>query len=301
MGFEPRRAFSWHLRSQVMELGACTKVMGILNVTPDSFSDGGRFISRDVAVEQALAMLDEGAHILDVGGESTRPGAEPLSMDEEQARVLPVIEAVLKERPDTVISIDTFHADTARAAVQAGAEIVNDVSGFLWDAGMASACAELQCAVVLMHTRGKPAEWAGLPRLCTGEVIPLVLAGLHKSVAAGVEAGIARERVMIDPGFGFGKLGDENYEILAGLADLKELGLPILAGISRKGFLGNSLAEFYGGESAPMAARLNATTAANVAAALAGAHVLRVHDVKAAVEAAAIADAVLCCGEGKSK
>ena len=275
--------------------------MGILNVTPDSFSDGGQFTSQDAAVRQALAMLSDGAHILDIGGESTRPNAEPITPDEEQARVLPVIEAVLKEQPEAVISIDTFHAATAKSAVEAGAEIVNDVSGFTWDGEMAATCASLDCGVVLMHTRSTPTEWAGLPQLGAGKVLPMVLAGLQESVEMGLRAGIRRVKLMVDPGFGFGKAGEENYELLAGLGELKALRFPVLAGVSRKGFLGKTLAELYGVDTAPIAERLNATTAANVAAVLAGAHVLRVHDVKPAVEAAAVADAVLCCGEGKTK
>lgn len=267
--------------------------MGILNVTPDSFSDGGRFVAVDDAVARALAMLDEGAHILDVGGESTRPNAEPISAEGEQARVLPVIEEILRERPDAVLSIDTFHAATALQAVQAGAEIVNDVSGFTWDGEMAAACAGLGCGVVLMHTRGRPHEWAAMPALAKDEVLPMVLAGLRESVDAAIDAGVARERIVVDPGFGFGKKGDENYTLLAGLEELRQLGLAVLSGTSRKGFLGTSLKHLYGGEPAPLGRRVNATMAANVVSVLAGAHILRVHDVRAAVESAAIADAIL--------
>ncbi|WP_263373743.1 dihydropteroate synthase [Granulicella aggregans] len=267
--------------------------MGILNVTPDSFSDGGRFVAVDDAVARAMAMLDEGAHILDIGGESTRPNAVPTSADEEQERVLPVIEALLKERPGAVLSIDTFHAATAQQAVQAGAEIVNDVSGFTWDVEMAAACAGLRCGVVLMHTRGKPQEWAAIQALTKDEVLRMVLAGLRECVDAASHAGVARERIVVDPGFGFGKKGDENYTLLAGLEELRELGLPVLSGTSRKGFLGASLKHLHGGEPAPLSERVNATTAANVASVLAGAHILRVHDVRAAVESAAVADAIL--------
>lgn len=298
MALVPRSVFDWHLRSRIMTLGVQTKIMGILNVTPDSFSDGGQFASVETAMRQALVMLDEGAHLIDIGGESTRPNSQPLTPAEEQTRVMPVLEAILKERPATVISIDTFHATTAKIAVEAGAEIVNDVSGFTWDPEMAGVCAELDCRVVLMHTRGRPREWLGLPRLGPGEVVPMVLAGLEDSVATAAKAGVRRDRMMIDPGFGFGKAGQDNYELLAGLEELKTLGLPVLAGVSRKGFLGKTLAEFYGGEAAPMAERLNATTAANVAAILSGVHMLRVHNVKAAVEAASVADAVLAACVG---
>jgi dihydropteroate synthase len=293
MALVPRTRFEWLLRTRTLALGGQTKIMGILNVTPDSFSDGGRFASRDAALGRAMAMLDEGAHIVDVGGESTRPGATQLPASEEQARVLQVIEAVLKERPETVISIDTFHAETARAAVQAGAEIVNDVSGFTWDDAMAAACAELACGVVLMHTRGRPGEWKTLPAIPPLARMPVVLTGLRDSILTARRAGVASDRIVLDPGFGFGKMGDENYTLLALLHQMHQFGLPVLSGSSRKGFLGRTLAPFYGGESAPVDSRVHATTAANVASVLAGAHILRVHDVRAAAEAAAVADAIL--------
>ncbi len=276
-----------------MTLGAQTKIMGILNVTPDSFSDGGQFASRDAAVRRAMAMLDEGAQIIDVGGESTRPNAEPLTPEEEQARVLPAIEAIMKERPEAVISIDTFHAATAKRAVDAGAEIVNDVSGFTWDDAMPAVCAELKCGVVLMHTRGRPREWKTLPAIPPLAIMPIVLTGLRDSILTARKAGVASDRIVLDPGFGFGKIGDENYTILALLHQMLQFGLPVLSGSSRKGFLGRTLAPLYGGEAAPVGSRVNATTAANVASILAGAHILRVHDVRAAAEAAAVADAIL--------
>ncbi len=276
-----------------MTLGAQTKIMGILNVTPDSFSDGGQFASRDAAVRRALTMLDEGAHLIDVGGESTRPDAEPLTPKEEQARVLPVIEEVLMERPGTVISVDTFHATTAKIAVEAGAEIVNDVSGFTWDEEMAAVCAESQCGVVLMHTRGHPREWKTLPPIPPLAIMPIVLTGLRDSILAARKAGVRSDRIVLDPGLGFGKSGDENYTILALLHQVHQFGLPVLTGSSRKGFLGRTLASLYGGEPAPVSCRVNATNAANVAAILAGAHIVRVHEVGAAAEAAAIADAIL--------
>ena len=293
MALVPRTCFDWRLRTRTLALGVQTKIMGILNVTPDSFSDGGQFASVDTALRQALAMLDEGAHILDVGGESTRPNAEPITPEKEQARVLPVIDAILKERPDAVISIDTFHSATATSAVEAGAEIVNDVSGFTWDAGMAAACAALECGVVLMHTRGSPRAWQTLPPIPPVAIMPIVLTGLRDSIFAARKAGVASDRIVLDPGFGFGKLGDENYTILALLHQMHQFGLPVLSGASRKGFLGKTLAPLYGGEAAPADVRVNATTAANVASILAGAHLLRVHDVRAAAEAAAVADAIL--------
>lgn len=293
MALVPRTAFDWHLLTRILPLGTQTKIMGILNVAPDSFSDGGKFASVETAARQALAMLDEGAHVLDIGGESTRPGAAQLSANEEQARVLPVIEAILRARPDAVISIDTYHAATARQAVEAGAEIVNDVSGFTWDAEMPAACAALGCGVVLMHTRGRPTEWKTLPPVPLLAVMPIVLTGLRDSILSARKAGIPSDRIVLDPGFGFGKIGDANYTILALLHQMLQFGLPVLSGSSRKGFLGRTLAPFHGGEAAPVSSRVHATTAANVASILAGAHILRVHDVRAAAEAAAIADAIL--------
>ena len=303
MAFSPRTHFDWQLRTRTLALGAQTRIMGILNVTPDSFSDGGQFASNDTAVQQAIAMLDQGAHILDIGGESTRPDAMPLTAEEEQARVLRVIEAILQNRPDAVLSIDTYHAATARAAVASGAEIVNDVSGFTWDAAMPAACSELRCGVVLMHTRGRPQEWKTLPPIPPLAIMPVVLTGLRDSLRAARKAGVPSDNIVLDPGLGFGKIGDENYTILALLHQMHQFGLPLLAGASRKGFLGRTLAPLYGGRTAPVELRLHATTAANVTAILAGAHVLRVHDVRAAMEASAIADAILSAAaviEGKA-
>jgi len=303
MPFAARPHYDWRLRTRGLALGHRTLIMGILNVTPDSFSDGGHFYNTSTAperaIEHALDMLDHGADLIDLGGESTRPGATPLSPDEEQERVLPVIEALLRERPQTILSIDTFHAATAKRAVEAGAEIVNDVSGHLWDPDMSKICAELCCGSILMHARGKPAEWSKLPRLAREEVMPLIYAGLAACVSSATGTGIQREQIVLDPGFGFGKRIDENYSILVHLTELRRLNLPILVGVSRKGFLAHTLAQapslaaVHQGAPPPPAARLNATTAANVAAILAGAHILRVHDVQAAAEAAAIADRIL--------
>lgn len=302
MAFAPRPLYDWKLRTRTLSLGRRTLVMGILNVTPDSFSDGGYFFSASEApqraVEQALSMLDQGADLIDLGGESTRPGSTRLTSDEEQSRVLPVLKAILRERPSTIVSIDTFHASTARCAVEAGAEIVNDVSGHQWDPEMSMTCARLACGTILMHTRGTPAEWKTLPPLEDEEILPLILTSLHAGVAAAEEAGVARERIVIDPGLGFGKRLDENYPILANLTSLHRLGLPLMIGASRKSFLGHTLkrAVRVAVERDPSLAadvRVNATTSANVAAILMGVHLLRVHDVQPAVEAAAIADRIL--------
>jgi dihydropteroate synthase len=294
MAFARREEFVWSLRSRSLKLGRRTLVMGVLNVTPDSFSDGNLFLDSNAATEQALRMFGEGADMVDIGGESTRPGKYASVPDkEEQRRVLPVIEAVLKARPESVVSIDTYKASTARIAINAGAEIVNDISALGWDAEMASTCAELACGVVLMHTRGTSAEWRNLPSLALDEVLPLVKRELAASLRTALDEGIDRSRIVLDPGYGFGKSFDENYPLLAHQDELRELGQPILAGVSRKSFLGRTLAEFHGGTDAPIAARSNATLAATVAAILAGAHIVRVHDVRPAVEAARIADAIL--------
>ena len=275
---------AWGLRESVMQLGRGTVIMGILNVTPDSFSDGGRYSSVPEGVAAALRMLDEGAGIVDIGGESTRPGSYgTISAQQEADRVLPVIEGILQQRPHAVLSIDTYRAGTAQFAVRAGVQIVNDVSGLLWDPAMAETCAALACGVVLMHTRGRPAEWHALPPLAPAQVVPLVYDQLRERLAAAVSAGIDKARIVLDPGFGFGKVLDENYALLAGLDRLHSLGRPILAGVSRKGFLAKDL---------PAHERDNASLAAMTAAILKGAAIVRVHDVKASVEAAKVADAV---------
>ncbi|HEX4576358.1 MAG TPA: dihydropteroate synthase [Edaphobacter sp.] len=303
MPFALRSHHNWRLRTRTLRLGQRTLIMGILNVTPDSFSDGGHFYSPEHAPERALAqaltMLDEGADILDIGGESTRPNATPLTAEEEQSRILPVIASILQQRPEAILSIDTFHASTARHAIEAGVEIVNDVSGHLWDLGMSSTCAELNCATILMHTRGRPQDWPRLPPLAPEEVLPLVLTELAARLEAATNAGIQRNKIALDPGFGFGKRFDENYPLLARFDQLHQFKLPLLAGASRKGFLAHTLAQhpslsvLLNGNTPSMKDRLNATTAANVAAILAGAHILRTHDVRPAVEAAAIADRIL--------
>jgi dihydropteroate synthase len=303
MAFARRPRFTWQLRTHSLALGERTLVMGILNVTPDSFSDGGAFFEPGVAIEHALSMLDQGADLIDIGGESTRPGStQPVSSGEEQARILPVLEAILRERPTSVLSIDTYKAETARAAVAAGAEIVNDISGFQWDAEMARTCAASACGVVLMHTRGRPPDWRSQPHLSQEEVVQLVKSGLARSLDQALAAGIDRTRIVLDPGYGFGKAWDNNYPLLAHQDELLAIGQPILAGISRKSFLGRTLARTISPATNPSAtnppdfpphARGNATLAATTAAILAGASIVRAHDVRPTVEAARIADAIL--------
>ena len=301
MPFAVRPQFDWRLRTRSLPLGERTLIMGILNATPDSFSDGGQFLDPRAALTHALEMLDDGADILDLGGESTRPNSTPVTPSEEQSRVLPILRAILAARPNAILSIDTYHAETARLAIESGAEIVNDVSGFLWDEAMAATCAALNCGTVLMHTRGRPQQWRTLPALAPAEVLPLVLRELNERAQAALAAGIARDSIVLDPGFGFGKAFDENFPLLAQFDRLHALGFPLLAGLSRKGFLRSALAEKPPAETARKSGAphldsemwVSATTAANTAAILAGAHILRVHDVRPARQAAAIADRTL--------
>jgi dihydropteroate synthase len=297
-----RKAMDWRLRTRTLTLGQRTRIMGVVNITPDSFSDGGSYFAPEAAVEHALALLDEGADLLDLGAESTRPGspagsdAPAVSPDEEQARLLPVLEGILKARPDTIISVDTYKAATARAVLNAGAEIVNDVSGLTWDVEMASVCSASGAGVVLMHTRGTPAEWSTQPPLGPDAVFELVRSGLANSLALATAAGVVTEALVLDPGYGFGKRDGENYALLARQADLMALGRPLMAGVSRKSFLAHKLAKPHGegnGVQAPKEARENASLAAMTAAILWGASIVRVHAVRPAVDAAQVADSIL--------
>ena len=297
----------WRLRSRTLELGRRTLVMGVVNITPDSFSDGGAFFDPDAAVARSLELLDEGADLVDLGAESTRPGsraggapdtpqAATVSAEEELRRLLPVLTGILRARPDAIVSVDTYKAATARAALEAGTEIVNDVSGFFWDPGLAPVCAKAGAGVVLMHSRGKPEEWREQTQLEPDELLATVQAGLAGSLAAAAAAGIAPEAVVLDPGYGFGKRFGENYALLARQEELLGLGRPLLAGVSRKSFLGWTLAPLHEGRDAPVGERETASVAALVAAILHGASIVRVHQVREAVEAARIADAVLAAG-----
>jgi dihydropteroate synthase len=268
--------------------------MGVLNTTPDSFSDGGAFATPAQAIEHALAMFEDGADIVDVGGESTRPGKrKPLDIQKEIDRVVPVLEGVLRHRPESILSIDTYKSGTATAALRGGAEIVNDVSGLSWDGEMVQVCVAAGCGVVLMHLQGPPGEWQELPEMDGIQTVALIQEELRQRLNHARQAGIQRERIALDPGFGFGKTGNRNYSLLVGLEDLGGLGQPLLAGVSRKSFLGRTLSALYQGVTVPVASRGNASIAAITAAILAGAHMIRVHDVRPAREAAAIADAVL--------
>jgi len=295
-----RPEFTWRLRSHNVPLGRRTVLMGIVNVTPDSFYDGGSYLRPQAAIEQAVRLVNGGADILDIGGESTRPGAQVLAdvgppsaavdAAEELRRILPVIQAVHEACPETLISVDTYKAVVAAAAVAAGAEIVNDISGLSWDREMAATVARCGCGVVVMHTRGRPEEWSTLPLLGAG-VVPLVERELADLAAAAERAGVARDRIVLDPGFGFGKRLDDNYPLLARLDEFQRLGYPLLAATSRKSFIGRTLGR--GGTSSPPAERLCGTLGTVAAAILKGAHIVRIHDVAAAHDVALVCDQVL--------
>jgi dihydropteroate synthase len=275
----------WKLARRSLPYGERTLVMGVLNVTPDSFSDGGRFLEFDRAVAQAEQMIGEGADIIDVGGESTRPGSEFVSEEEESGRVIPVIKRLASE--STVpISIDTTKSVVARAALAAGAEIVNDISGLRFDPAIADEAAKAKAGLILMHSRGVPKNMQQIPPVA--DVIAEVIQGLRQSVALAEAHAVARESIAVDPGIGFGKTGEQNVELIAKLDELIQefSAMPLIIGTSRKSFIGKLL------DDAPANERLYGTIASVVAAALQGAHIVRVHNVKPAVEALRIADAI---------
>ena len=287
-----RPVFTWNLGGRSLELGKRTLVMGIVNVTPDSFSDGGQHFTSDEALAHALKLLDDGADIVDVGGESTRPGAtvgrkDPsVNREEELRRVLPVIAGVKRARPSAIISVDTYKAQVAQAAVETGVEIVNDVSGFQWDPEMRKTLATLGCGAVLTHTRGFPDEWGSLPAVA--DMLLLVKRELRERADAALLAGMKRDRLVLDAGFGFGKRCEENYPLLRRFREFQEMHYPLLAGVSRKSFIGRALAR--DGKDALVNERAYATLSAEVIAAMNGAHIIRTHDVRAAVDALKIAD-----------
>ncbi len=263
-----------------------TLIMGVVNVTPDSFSDGGRLTDVDAAVAHALRLVDEGADLLDVGGESTRPGAAAVSVDEEVNRVVPVIRRLVSETR-VPVSVDTMKPEVAEAALDAGAHLVNDVTGFR-DARMIRVTAEGGAAAVCMHMQGTPRTMQEKPTYA--DVVKDVAQYLRGRASALESAGLPQECIVLDPGIGFGKTLDHNLELLNRLPEICELGYPVLVGASRKSFLGTLTA--FGGDSPPATDRLEGTLAAHVAAALAGARMVRVHDVAAHRRALAVADAV---------
>jgi dihydropteroate synthase len=267
-----------------------TLIMGILNVTPDSFSDGGQFFSLDAALAEAEKMISEGADIIDVGGESTRPGGEPVSFDEEIKRVVPVIEA-LSRRFETPLSVDTTKSEVARAALDAGAAVVNDVSALRFDFYIADAVARGGAGLVRMHSRGTPATMHRLPPVA--EIMEEVVSSLRASVRMAERRGVKHESIVIDPGIGFGKSQEQNLELIARLDELIAAfpDYPLLIGTSRKSFIGRILAD-SSGTPAPASERLYGTLATIAISVLKGAHIVRVHDVKATRDAVRIADLI---------
>ena len=282
-----RKKFRIKLRSGMLVLGERTLVMGVLNVTPDSFSDGGRYEQSGIAIEHALALELAGADLLDIGGESTRPGSEAPSASQELDRILPVLEG-LRGRLKIPVSVDTRRSAVAELAVRAGAEIINDVSGLKNDTRIAEITAKYGVPLILMHMRGEPGTMQSGP--FARDVLKEVARGLRESVAKARRAGVAKSQIILDPGIGFGKSYSQNYELLQKLPQLAALGYPLLVGTSRKGFLGTTLAR--DGKPAPPEERIWGTAATVTASILGGAHIVRVHDVAEMVQVARVSDCV---------
>jgi dihydropteroate synthase len=283
-----RRKYRLRLPSSVLALGERTLVMGVLNVTPDSFSDGGKFLDAQRAIEHALEMERAGANLLDIGGESTRPGSTGTAAETELARVLPVLEG-LRGALKIPISVDTRKAEVAEAAIRAGAQIINDVSGLRSDPRIAEVAHRRGVPLILMHMRGEPETMQKKP--FARDVMNDVMQGLRASITKARKAGVAKSQIVIDPGIGFGKSLEQNYELLRKLPELVKLGYPLLVGTSRKGFLGATLAR--DGKPAPAEDRLWATAATVTASILGGAHVVRVHDVAEMAQVVRVADCLL--------
>jgi dihydropteroate synthase len=267
-----------------INLGKKTLIMGILNVTPDSFSDGGLYCSQQKAVERGLQMVDEGADIIDIGGESTRPGAESIEASVELKRVLPVIESLVKQ-VKIPVSIDTTKAKVAKLAIAGGAEIVNDISALHGDKKMTKIIKDAGAAVILMHMRGKPRNMQK-SNLAYNNLMGEIKDYLKKSSEKALKAGIEKDCLVIDPGIGFGKTPEDNYKIIKNLSQLKELGMPVMIGTSRKSFIG----KVTGGEPDD---RIEGTAATVAAAIMNGCHIVRVHDVAAMKKVAAVTDAIV--------
>jgi dihydropteroate synthase len=283
-----RKTFRLKLPSRTLVLGERTLVMGVLNVTPDSFSDGGKFVQPESAIEQAYAIERAGADLLDIGGESTRPGSAETPASVELDRILPVLEA-LRGLLKIPISVDTRRASVAELAIRAGAELVNDVSGLKSDPRIAEVAARQRVPLILMHMRGEPRTMQEGP--FARDVMRDVTQGLRKSVEAARKGGVAKSQIIVDPGIGFGKSFAQNYELLQKLPQLAKLGYPLLVGTSRKGFLGATLAR--DGKPAPPEERIGGTAATVTASILNGAHIVRVHDVAEMVQVARVTDCLL--------
>src|SRR5919107_1385104 len=273
------------VRAGNLTAGPGPVVVGILNVTPDSFSDGGNFLHPEAAAERAATMLDEGADMLDVGGESTRPGSDPVSQEEEVRRVVPVLKRILSVRPEAVISVDTYRSGTATAALEAGASLVNDVTALRGDPRMASVIQEAGCPVILMHMQGEPKTMQKEPQY--QDVVREVSDFLAERAEYAVAAGVRPEHIIVDPGIGFGKNLEHNLALLSNLDAIVDLGFPVLIGASRKSFIERITGEQEARD------RVSGTVATTVLAFERGAKFFRVHDVAANREALAVAEAVL--------
>jgi dihydropteroate synthase len=284
----PRKTFRLKLRSRTLVLGERTLIMGVLNVTPDSFSDGGKFLDPTSAIEQALVMERAGADLLDIGGESTRPGSSATPAKEELARILPVLEG-LRGVLKIPISIDAQKFEVAEAALDAGAEIINDISGLKSDPRLAELAARRRVPLILMHLRGEPRTMQ--KAVFARDVMKDVAQGLKESIAIARKAGVAKSQIILDPGIGFGKSFAQNYELLEKLPLLAKLGYPLLVGTSRKGFLGATLTRE--GKPAPPEERIWGTAATVTASILRGAHIVRVHDVPEMAQVARVADCIV--------
>src|SRR5580704_11120165 len=284
-----RTRFRLHLRSRTLILGERTLVMGVLNITPDSFSDGGAYLDSGAAVARALQIEHDGADILDVGGESTRPGAARVTVEEELRRILPVIR-ILRSKLRIPMSVDTRRADVAEAALDAGAEILNDVSALRMDARLGEVARRARAPLILMHMRGTPQTMQRGP--FARDIIRDAMAGLRDAVARAKRAGLPKTQLLLDPGIGFGKKHEQNFEILARLPEFARLACPIVIGTSRKAFLGKALVG-SGDPSAPPGERLLGTAATVTASILGGAHIVRVHDVVEMVRVVRVADHVV--------
>jgi dihydropteroate synthase len=283
-----RKLFRLKLPSRTIALGKRTLIMGVLNVTPDSFSDGNRFYSEEDAIAHALRMESSGADLIDIGGESTRPGSDGISTEEELRRLLPVLGG-LRRLLKIPISIDTQKADVAEAALDAGAEIINDISGLRSDPRIADVAARRRVPLILMHMRGEPRTMQKGP--FARDVMKDILQGLRRSIAIASKFGVAKSQIILDPGIGFGKSYAQNYEVLQKLPLLTKLGYPLMVGTSRKGFLGATLAR--DGKPAPAEERILGTAATVTASIMNGAHIVRVHDVAEMVQVARVADCLL--------
>ena len=260
-----------------------TCIMGILNVTPDSFSDSGLYLDKAQAIDRAVRMAEEGADIIDIGGESTRPGSEPLAIEEELRRIIPVIEALSKEI-DIPLSVDTYKSGVARRALDAGASMVNDISGLRFDPGMPKVVSEYRVPVVIMHIKGAPKDMQRNPLYQA--LMPEVMDTLRKGIRSAMESGVSEDKIIVDPGIGFGKTSEHNLEIIHNLRELTFLEKPVLIGPSRKAFIGKVLGDMPPGE------RLEGTAAAVAVSIMNGANIIRVHDVKEMAKVAKVADAI---------